>query len=74
MRRFGRVLRCLAFSVLVGGLAAPPAAGQVQELWFDGPLDGMTWHRGDVIKARIAARDTGDSEKGTLARMRARIR
>ena len=53
MRQFGRVLGCLAFSVLVGGLAAPPAAGQVADLWFDGPLDGATWHRGDVIKARI---------------------
>ena len=43
----------MALSVLVGGLVAPPAAGQVQELWFDEPLDGATWHRGDVIKARI---------------------
>ena len=53
MRRFRRVFFCLAFSVLLGGLAAPPAAGQVDRLWFDEPLDGMTWHRGDVIKARI---------------------
>ena len=53
MRQFGRVLGCLAFSVLVGGLAAPPAAGQVADLWFDEPLDGTTWHRGDVMKARI---------------------
>ena len=53
MRRFARVFGCVAFSVLVGGLAAPPAAGQVAELWFDEPHDGTTWHRGDVIRARI---------------------
>ena len=53
MRQFGRALGCLAFAALVGGLAAAPAAGQVQDLWFDEPLDGATWHRGDVIKARI---------------------
>ena len=54
MRQFGRVFyRCLAFSVLAGGLAASPAAGQVQDLWFDEPQDGATWHRGDVIRARI---------------------
>ena len=53
MPRFGRVFRCLALSVLAGGLAAPPAAPQVRELWFDEPLDGATWHRGDLIRARI---------------------
>jgi hypothetical protein len=53
MRRFGRVFCCLAISVLAGGLAAPPAAGQVSDLWFDEPHDGTTWHRGDVIRARI---------------------
>ena len=54
MRRFGRVFCCLAISVLAGGLAAPPAAGQVvSDLWFDEPHDGATWHRGDVIRARI---------------------
>ena len=54
MRRFGRVFCCLVFSVLVGGLAASPAAGQgVSDLWFDEPLDGATWHRGDVMRARI---------------------
>ena len=53
MRRFGRVVCCLAFSVLVGGFAAPPAAGQVSEISFDMPHDGTTWHRGDVIRARI---------------------
>ena len=53
MRRFGRVFCSLVFLALVGGLAAPPAAGQVRDLWFDEPLDGATWHRGDVIKARI---------------------
>lgn len=58
MRRFGRVFRCVVFSVLVGGLAAPPAAGQVRDLWFDEPLDGATWHRGDVIKARIVPSGT----------------
>ncbi len=53
MRRFGRVFCCLAVSLLVGSLAAPPAAGQVWDLWFDEPHDGTTWHRGDVIRARI---------------------
>jgi hypothetical protein len=53
MRRFGRVFCCLAISVLAGGLAAPPAAGQVSDLRFDEPHDGATWHRGDVIRARI---------------------
>ena len=53
MRHFGRVFRCLALSVLAGGLAAPPAAGQVEDLWFDEPHDGATWHRGDLIRARI---------------------
>ena len=53
MRRFGRVFCGLAISVLAGGLAAPPAAGQVLDLWFDEPHDGATWHRGDVIRARI---------------------
>ena len=53
MRRFGRVFGCLAFLALAGGFGAPPAAGQVREIWFDPPLDGTTWHRGDVVKARI---------------------
>ena len=53
MRRFGRVFCSLVFLALVGGLAAPPAAGQVADLWFDEPHDGTTWHRGDVIHARI---------------------
>jgi len=53
MRRFGRVSGCVVFSVLVGGLAASPAAGQVMDLWFDEPHDRATWHRGDVIRARI---------------------
>ena len=53
MRRFGRVFCGLAFSVLVGGLAAAPAAGQVSDIWFDAPHDGTTWHRGDVMRARI---------------------
>ncbi len=53
MRRFGRVFCGLAFSVLAGGLAAAPAAGQVSDIWFDAPHDGTTWHRGDVMRARI---------------------
>ncbi len=53
MRRFERVFRSLVLLGLAGGLAAPPSAAQVRELWFDEPLDGATWHRGDVIKARI---------------------
>ena len=53
MQRFWRVFCCLAFSVLVGGLAAHPAAGQVSELRFDEPHDRTTWHRGDLIRARI---------------------
>ena len=53
MRRFGHVFCYLTFSVLAGGLAAAPAAGQVSELWFDEPHDGTTWHRGDVMRARI---------------------
>ena len=53
MRRFGRVFCSLVFLALAGGLAAPPAAGQVMDLWFDEPHDGTTWHRGDVIRARI---------------------
>ena len=53
MRWFGRVSCCLGFSVLVGGLTAPPVAGQVSDLWFDEPHDGTTWHRGDVLRARI---------------------
>ena len=53
MRRFGRVSGCVVLSMLVGGLAAAPAAGQVSDLWFDEPHDGTTWHRGDVIRARI---------------------
>ena len=31
MQRFGRIFRSVAFSVVVGGFAAPPAAGQVSE-------------------------------------------
>lgn len=53
MGRFGRVFCSLVCLALVGGLSAPPAAGQVMELWFDEPHDGSTWHRGDVIRARI---------------------
>ena len=54
MRRLGRVLCCLAFPVLVGGLVAPPAAAQsVSRIYFDPPQDGNTWHRGDVMRARI---------------------
>ena len=53
MRRFGRVFCCLAFLALAGTLGAPPAAGQVERIWFDPPHDGATWHRGDVVKARI---------------------
>ena len=53
MRRFGRIFRYLAFSVVAGGLAAAPAAGQVSELWFDEPHDGATWHRGDIVRARL---------------------
>ena len=53
MQRFWRVFCCLAFSVLVGGLAAHSAAGQVSELRFDEPHDRTTWHRGDLIRARI---------------------
>ena len=53
MRRFERVVRGLVSSVLVGGLAAAPAAGQVSNISFGVPHDGTTWHRGDVIIARI---------------------
>ena len=55
MRRFGRIFRYLAFSVVVAGVlaAAAPAAGQVSDLWFDEPHDGATWHRGDVMRARL---------------------
>ena len=53
LRRFERVFWCLGAVVLLGGLAAPPAAGQVSDVWFDEPHDGTTWHRGDVIRARI---------------------
>ncbi|MCY4507711.1 MAG: hypothetical protein OXG35_12245, partial [Acidobacteria bacterium] len=54
MGRFGRVFCSLVFLALVGGLSAPPAAGQaVSQISFDEPHDGTTWHRGDVIRARI---------------------
>lgn len=53
MRRFRRIFCGLVFSVVVGGLAAPPAAAQVSNVWFDEPHDGATWHRGDVVRARI---------------------
>ena len=53
MRRFGRVFCWLAFLALAGTLGAPPAAGQVEQISFDPPQDGTTWHRGDVVKARI---------------------
>ena len=54
MWRFGRVLCCLAFSGLVGGLAVPPAAAHfVSRIYFDPPHDGNTWHRGAVMRARI---------------------
>ena len=54
MRQCGRVFGCLAFWVLVGGIAAHPAAGQsVSRVYFDPPQDRNTWHRGDVVRARI---------------------
>ena len=53
MRQFGRVFRCLALLALAGGFAAHPAAGQVSEISFDPAHDRTTWHRGDVIRARI---------------------
>ena len=53
MRRFGRVFCRVAFPALVWGLSAPPAAGQVSNVSFDPPLDGTTWHRGDVMRVRI---------------------
>ena len=52
MRRFGGVFGWMASMVLVGSLA-PPAAAQVSEISFDPPHDGTTWHRGDLIRARI---------------------
>ena len=54
MRRFGRVFCGLAFLAPAGILGAPHAAGQqVERIWFDPPQDRTTWHRGDVVKARI---------------------
>ena len=53
LRQFERVFWCLGAVVLLGGLAAPPAAGQVSGVRFDEPHDGTTWHRGDVIRATI---------------------
>lgn len=53
MRQFGRVFCCLALLALAGGFAAHPAAGQISEIRFDPARDGATWHRGDVIRARI---------------------
>ncbi len=52
-RWFERGSAALAFSVLTAGFAAPPAAGQVSEVGFGEPYDGTTWHRGDMIRARI---------------------
>ncbi len=54
MRRFGRVFCRLVLLALAGIPGAPPAAGQqVERIWFDPPQDRTTWHRGDVVKARI---------------------
>ena len=53
MQWFGRVFCSFAFSVLTGGLAAPPATGQVSDISFVPPHDGTTWHRGDVIGAWV---------------------
>ena len=53
MRRFGRLFRYLVLSVPVGSLAAFAAAAQVTTLRFDEPHDGVTWHRGDVMRARV---------------------
>ena len=53
MHRFGRIFRSVAFSVVVGGFAAPPAAGQVSDVWFAEPHDGTMWHRGDLIRVRV---------------------
>ena len=53
MRLFQRVFCCLAFSVLVDGLAAPLVEGQVSDVSFDVPHDGARWHRGDVLRARV---------------------
>ena len=50
MRHF---FRRVALSLLVGGFAAPPAAGQVSAISFGEPHDGATWHRGDVMVVRI---------------------
>ena len=69
MRRFGRVFRCVVFSVLVAGLAASPAAGQVQALWFDEPQDGATWHRGDVIRARVVPSMTIPGAEGARPKL-----
>ena len=69
MRLFGRVFGCMALAVLVGGLAAPPAAGQVRDLWFDEPLDGTTWHRGDVMKARVVPSLTIPGAAGTRPKL-----
>lgn len=54
MQRSGRVFCCLVFLVLGRGLDAASAAGQVSDVRFDEPRDGATWHRGDVIRARIS--------------------
>ena len=53
MRRSGHVFGLLAVSLLVGSFFAPPAAAQVSDVSFGPPHDGTTWHRGDVIGARI---------------------
>lgn len=53
MGRFGSAFSSVTLPLLVGGFAAPLAAGQVSDVWFDEPHDGITWHRGDVIQARI---------------------
>ena len=56
MRQLRYLVRylALAFPLLVGSFAARPAAGQVADLVFDQPLDGATWHRGDVLRTRVS--------------------
>ena len=53
MRGFRHVFCVLVLSAVVDGLAAHPAAAQVSDIWFDVPHDWTTWHRGDVMRARI---------------------
>ena len=53
MREFRCFFRVSVLSALVGGFAAQPAAAQVADIRFDEPHDGATWHRGDVMRARV---------------------